>query len=230
MLAQSCPEGRLSGAPVAYQAPTIRPAPPLRAEHLDDARLYANRIDMISTLPIKRGGIIVEVGVGHGTFSEVLLDRLQPYEFHAIDLFRMHEIPDHWGVPVEIALRGKTHREFYQDRFAGRQVEPQLSEGNSHEMLSCLPDAYCDAIYLDAMHDYASVMRDVEAALAKTKPDGILIFNDYTFFDPYQGAPYGVVQAVNELVTTTDWKIIGFSLCASMFCDIALRRHRTSST
>ncbi len=42
------------------------------------------------------------------------------------------------------------------------------------------------------------------------KPDGTLIFNDYTMADQLTRAMYGVVHAVNELVVSTGWKVVGF--------------------
>jgi hypothetical protein len=42
--------------------------------------------------------------------------------------------------------------------------------------------------------------------------------------DHIQNSPYGVVQVVNELVTSSNWRVIGFALQQHMFCDIALKR------
>ena len=53
---------------------------------------------------------------------------------------------------------------------------------------------------------------------------GLLVFNDYIMVDHHYGTPYGVVRAVNELVTASDWKVVGFALQQQMFCDIALCR------
>ena len=69
-----------------------RIAPALESRHLRDARLYANRTDMMRALPIVRGGVVAEVGVAHGDFSEVILDTVVPKSFYAFDIFRMHEV------------------------------------------------------------------------------------------------------------------------------------------
>ena len=37
---------------------------------------------------------------------------------------------------------------------------------------------------------------------------------------------YGVVPAVNELVVSEGWQVVGFALQQHMFCDIALRPRR----
>jgi hypothetical protein len=79
-------------------------------------------------------------------------------------------------------------------------------------------------IYIDAHHSYEAVRQDAANAKAKLKGNGILIFNDYTMYDHVNRGPYGVVQAVNELVVLEDWQVIGFALQSQMFCDVAIRR------
>ena len=54
--------------------------PALEAKHLDNPKFFANRNDLISSLRPGEGGVIAEIGVAHGDFSEYLLDELQPQE------------------------------------------------------------------------------------------------------------------------------------------------------
>jgi hypothetical protein len=198
--------------------------PALESRHLADARLYAERKEMLAACTHARGGVIAEVGVAHGEFSQHILDALAPRRFHAIDIFRMHHEPSHWGIPSEVMFKGMTHRAFYEDRFARHGGVVVTHECFSHEGLALLDDASLDLIYLDADHGYEAVRRDAQVALAKIKPDGTLIFNDYTMFDPFQNSAYGVVQVVNELVVNGGWFVTGFALQRHMFCDIALRK------
>lgn len=74
-------------------------------------------------------------------------------------------------------------------------------------------------LYIDADHSYEGVKSDIALAEKKIKPDGLLVFNDYSMLKNY-----GVVHAVNEFIVRSDWKVIGFSLNVGMFSDIALRR------
>lgn len=57
-----------------------------------------------------------------------------------------------------------------------------------------------DAAFIDAAHDYASVVRDIENACGALRPGGDLAFHDYWPGDP------GVVRAVNELAAS-GWRI-----------------------
>ena len=196
--------------------------PELDSSHLRDARLYATREDMAVAVT-RRGGRIAEVGVAQGLFSEFLIDALEPSEFVGIDLFRMHEEPVIWGNPPGHYFGDRTQLEHFRPLFRDRPFV-RTSEGLSHEALEREPDAHFDMIYVDACHLYEDIKRDTEVAARKVRPDGVLIFNDYILMDPYSSTLYGVVQAVNELVATSDWKIIGFAFQKQMFCDIALKR------
>ena len=65
--------------------------PALTAEHLKNARLFANREDMVASLNTQIGrGRIAELGVATGDFSKVLLRLLDPIQFVGLDIFEMH--------------------------------------------------------------------------------------------------------------------------------------------
>jgi hypothetical protein len=216
--------------------PDVQPAPPLglkayalEQRHVEGARLYADRECMVRALRPGKGGIIAEVGVALGDFSRFLLDELHPERFHALDLFRMHEEPVIWAQPSKVLFKGMTQLDFYRQRFAAYGDRVQIEVGLSYDMLWLHPDHSFDMIYIDAGHDYESVRRDAIVAARKIKPNGTLIFNDYTMADPVTVSPYGVVQAVNEMIVQGNdgWRVIGFAFQQHMFCNIALRRAST---
>ena len=126
-----------------------------------------------------------------------------------------------------------THREYYTKRFLKSSVPIVIEEGDASTNLLRYPDKHFDMIYVDAGHDYPSVMKDAECSKQKLKDDGILIFNDYIMFDHYHvtepnaGVWYGIVQTVNQLVVNHDFEVIGFAFRKDMFCDIAVRRRRS---
>ena len=198
--------------------------PPLDQKVVLDARLYANRYQMLSSLGVQRGGTITEVGVADGRFSEFLLTTLQPSKFIAIDLFDLDKHPVLWGVPQDVLFKGMSHYDYYRARFAARSDQVVIQRGPSHEQLQGFPDNFFDLIYIDAAHDYESVKRDGELAQRKAKSAGIVVFNDYTLYDPLLGVEYGVVQAVNEILEKGGWCVTGFALDRVMFCDIAIQR------
>lgn len=197
--------------------------PEIRQEWLSDARLFATRMDMIQLLNIRSGGNIAEIGVAHGDFTSFLLDSLQPAVFHAVDLFEMHKYPEHWGIKQEVLLNGKTHLEYYKSRFASHSSRVKTHVGLSHKAIGAIPDNSLDLAYIDAGHDYENVVLDIKSITPKMRDNAFVIYNDYIAYDPFLKTEYGVVQAVNELMSRGGWKIVGFALQRHMFCDIALR-------
>ncbi|MBO0727624.1 MAG: class I SAM-dependent methyltransferase [Acidimicrobiaceae bacterium] len=203
--------------------------PALHPEHVPAARLFADRKSMIASLGAGRCRTVVEVGVGFGDFSAFILENLAPTKFVAIDLWEWHHVETVWGRPTKSIFGDLSHIEYYRKRFAPYGDTVAVEEGVSWDVLGRYPDEYFDLIYVDAGHDYESVKRDAEQSVRKVKADGLLIFNDYTLFDNFNHGPYGIVQAVNELVVHSDWKVVGFSLEPNMFCDIALSRQPAAS-
>lgn len=197
----------------------------LEAKHVENAKLFANREDLISSMLFIEGGVVAEIGVAQGNFSEHLLAALQPRKFVAFDTFAMHECPMAWGVPTSRLFDNMTHLEFYKRKFADRGAQVVLEVGFSNVRLASYPDECFDLIYIDADHSYKAVKQDSDLAKRKLKQNGIIVFNDYIMFDHlYAREPYGVVQVVNEIIVKEDWRVYGFAFGSHMFCDIAIRR------
>ena len=62
-------------------------AAPLSMKHMPDCKVYPNRTAVLADLP--KGGVIAEVGVAYGDFSEILFRELNPSTFFAIDFFAL---------------------------------------------------------------------------------------------------------------------------------------------
>jgi SAM-dependent methyltransferase len=194
--------------------------------HVEDARLYADRIEMLKSFSSRQGLTIAEIGVAYGDFSESILNILNPKSFHAYDLFHFHTVPVIWGEKTENTLKGLTHRSFYEKRFA-REIDAGqvlVFEGDSVTEMEKREDGTYDIIYIDGDHHYNGVYRDAMVSMRKLKPGGFLIFNDYIYFDHIGGYHYGIIQVVNDLCVNHGWKITHFAFHQQMFCDIAIQR------
>jgi hypothetical protein len=204
---------------------------PLLTEHIDDARLFADRNDLmryIRKLQLScgiRDPNVLEIGVAVGDFSAFLVDLYAPAHFAAVDLFDLHEHEIVWGMRTVDMFQGKTHQDFYTERMKALYPgDLRIEQGFSAEGIARLPDQAYDIIYIDAAHHYENVIEDARLALEKIKIGGFLVFNDYLMMDHYYGTPYGVVKAANELITQTGrMKVIGFGLNVQMYCDLAVR-------
>lgn len=197
--------------------------PTLEQRHVEGAILCADRFEMLKHITLGPDPVIAEVGVAYGEFSRALIDRFRPREFHAFDIFTMHTLASAWGRDPREVFQGKTHAEFYRDRFAA-DAGVKIFEGDSSTELSRHPDALYDLIYVDGAHDYQGVKRDAHVAVKKLTQNGVLVFNDYIMFDHIAGVPYGVVQVVNDLCANHGWRMTHFALQNVMFCDVALMR------
>lgn len=200
------------------------PFPAISSQNLSDARLYANREEMVRALVPPGPDIIGEVGVGLGDFSEFLIQTLRPRRFVAFDTFDLNNHLTIWGRPTRDIFQGQSHEEFVATRLSKLDAEITLQRGDSGTTLARQPDAHFDMLYIDADHNYTGVRRDASLAKQKLRANGTLIFNDYIIWDHVTHERYGVVPVVNELVTSEGWRIVGFALHPQLFCDIALRR------
>lgn len=198
----------------------------LRAEHLDDARLYADREHLIRSLHLYRGGRLAELGVAVGSFSRFMIDELKPTRFDAFDIFQLHHKEKLWGRDTSEYFQGGNHIEYYKSVFA-REIEHgtvRIFEGDSSTQLSTQDDQIYDVIYIDADHTLEGVTRDATVAAQKLKDDGLLIFNDYILHSYGKDSYYGIVYLVNDWCVNRGWKVTHFALQPGMWCDIAISR------
>ena len=179
---------------------------PLTKEHIKNCKLIENRIGLLDRMPKK--SICAEVGVKDGDFSEKILSIVKPDRLHLID--SCYDNIEH-----------------AKDRFSSK-IDSQvfLHRGDSFGEIIKFDDNYFDWIYIDANHTYDLVKRDMEASRMKVKDNGLIVLNDYIFYDHIMGDKYGVVEAVNEFCNKHDYEIVYFALEPQMFNDVAVRRIR----
>ena len=199
------------------------PFPELHAHNLRDARLYADRADMIAALPVPRAGKVAEIGVWKAAFSKVLVRTLEPRQFFAFDLFTGHFFKNWNGLTGLQLFEGLTHRQYFE-----REMEPFLGittivAGRSQETLRDYTDRSFDLVYVDGDHEYDAVKADSELAVEMTADRGFLVFNDYIFYD-HSNVPYGIVPVVNDLAVNGGWDVVGFAINHGLYADIALQR------
>ena len=136
--------------------------PALLPEHVADAALYADRNEALAGLP--RNGVVAELGVAFGDFSETMIHHLKPLRFDDFDIFRGQESETFWDQPTAECFGELSHRQFYERRFAKEISANRLCvyEGDSATELGKQPDATYDVIYIDSDHSFAGVVRDAK--------------------------------------------------------------------
>ncbi|MBE7197983.1 MAG: class I SAM-dependent methyltransferase [Parafilimonas terrae] len=165
---------------------------------VQDCRFLASRYAILDALP--RQAKVVELGTLRGDFAAEILARTDPRELHLVDIdFSV------LSEAVERDARVRCHR------------------GMTHEVLGRFEDGSIDWIYVDADHTYAGALRDAEAAAAKVRPGGYLVFNDFAHVDPEMGR-YGVHRAVVDFAIAARWPLRFFAYQPSALYDVALQK------
>jgi len=154
---------------------------------------------------LPKNATVAEVGVDSGKSSRKILDITQPQRLHLID----------------IVVHPRVVNAFAPDIARG---VVQIHESDSVAALLTLPDNYLDWVFIDGDHSYRGVKRDCDAVRSKVKPGGLIVFDDYIYFDHQAMEPYGVIQVVNELCVLDRWEIVFLALQKEMFCKAAVRR------
>ncbi len=145
-------------------------------------RLY---YDIVRKLPDR--STVIEVGSYKGKSLIYLLWNIQTNnkKFHVFSVDNF--------VGVEGYMGGNRLRDTFHD--ATEQVRDQftLIEKLSWEAADDFFDGSVDFVFIDAAHDYDSVMLDIQSWLPKVKTGGIIAGHDY-----YEGFK-GVVKAVDQI-------------------------------
>jgi hypothetical protein len=199
------------------------PYPALSAEHVEGARLFANRRDQIIGLGLPAGGKVADIGVWRAAFSKVLVEALKPRQFLAFDIFTGHLETDWNGQTGHELFDGLMHRQFYEREMAPWRDIVTIVEGSSLETLKSHTDRSFDLVYIDGNHAYDFVRSDAAFATQMVKDSGVLVFNDYMLID-HNHANYGIVPVVNDMVVNQGWRVVGYALDHGLYCDIALQR------
>jgi hypothetical protein len=189
--------------------PQIKPTRPgdeyrldIKPEQIQDARLFRSRADLVlhcSRLTTMQ--TIAEIGVYKGDFSQQLLNLLNPACCYLID--------------IDL---DKLHPELRIDK------RVRLLRGRSWEVLEEVSDSTLDYVYVDGDHSYEGVKNDLLITHRKTKPGGIIQFNDYCTYSRDKNVPYGILDVVNSYLENNGGTIVGLSLDRSGYHDIAIQR------
>jgi hypothetical protein len=186
----------------------------VKPEHLaPDARLFHDRQALMATLP--RPARIAEIGTLFGENADYILT-LEPTVLHLIDVdFSLlaggPAKPKGWRAP----LQGPSLPHIRQ------HPAVVLHEADGADTLMNL-GAVLDWVYVDGEHTYAAAYRDGGAAMSVAP---IVVFNDYTNFSIIERQDYGVMEAVNQLLTEQPaWEMFALALQRDGYHDVAIRK------
>lgn len=173
--------------------------------------LLANRLELLRRLPAD--GVICELGVFKGFFSEAILREAKPRELHLVDV---------WA-----------SKRYNEDLFQSvvEKFSTQIDEGSVHihrklstDAAADFDDGMFDMVYIDTDHGYQVTRDELKLYAPKVKPGGLLAGHDYVQGNFVGGFRYGVIEAVQEFCNNEGWKFAYLTVGALEFPSFALRR------
>ena len=154
--------------------------------------------EILGTINTKDNLKIAEIGVykGRGTsiWNVILINSSINYEYIAIDHFMGSDEHEKGIDYYNMAL---TSLEPILDKIKVVKND-SISESKNYN------DSYFDIVYIDASHDYNSVMNDIKSWLPKIKKGGVMCGDDYLIPNWPE-----VVKAVNDVFGESNVKVIG---------------------
>lgn len=162
-------------------------------KHLEHCKVLSTREKLLEEMP--KGAVCAEVGVAQGYYSDKILKIVQPQLLYLI------EFDSQYCMDLERRFR--------------TQIEAgivKILQGDSVEMIKQLEDNTLDFVFLDATHDYEHPKAELNAVQKKMKANGYIMGHDYTRFSMWEGAQYGVIEAVNEFAVQEDYELVYFTM------------------
>jgi len=157
----------------------------LKSTRKDLAQLY-------NTFGYKVGA---EIGVQRGHHAKLMFENIEGLKLYCVDP---------WDAYNRISQ--KKMEAVYLDcqkQLKGRNVE--LMKMTSMHAVKSFEDGSLDFVYIDGLHEFDSVMRDVMHWARKVRPGGIVAGHDYYPF--YQGGIMPAIDAYTRAHNINDWYI-----------------------
>jgi len=183
----------------------------LSEAHISNLKVLPNRRVLLENLP--KNGIVAELGVNKGDFSEEILEISKPQKFHLVDA---------WGSErYHLGLRKVIESKFQGQIALGKLI---INQGLSTDMAAKFQDSYFDWIYIDTDHSYEVTKAELQSYKAKMNVGGIIAGHDYTQGNWGKLRRYGVMEAVHEFCVIENWELIYLTIEMSDNPSFAIRK------
>ena len=167
----------------------------LKKEHTLNGTILANREHLLEVLP--KQGVVAEIGVDSGFFTEKIISITNPDKLHLIDTWSSKRY-------------GQNKFDLVKNKFS-KQINNRIiniSRDTSIDAASSFNDSYFDWIYIDTDHSYSTTLKELLAYENKIKADGFILGHDYVMGNWRKSGKYGVIEAVAEFCVNRNWKLI----------------------
>lgn len=183
----------------------------LEARHLQHCRVLPHRYAMLEQLPA--GGVVAELGVDSGGFSQQIWDICNPSHLHLIDT---------WDSPRYNEDKAQQVARRFAPYMASGRVH--IHRGYSTTRAADFEDNYFDWIYIDTDHSYTTTRDELRLYAPKVKPGGIIAGHDFIKGNWLHGYRYGVIEAVHAFCVAEHWEFLYLTMELNDHPSFAIRR------
>lgn len=187
------------------------PKKDLEEKHLRNTVVLANRQELLLRMP--KNGIVAEIGVAAGDFSERILNTTNPQKLHLVDMWGTERYNPELGLAVE---------KKFTERIAQGQME--INHGMSTKVAETFENNYFDWIYIDTDHSYLTTKEELEKYAPKVKEGGIMAGHDFINCNWTDLVKYGVIEAVYEFCVDSNWELVYLTMGINEFPSFAIRK------
>jgi hypothetical protein len=185
----------------------------LEEKNLKNLKAVSNREMLLKLFP--KNGIVAEIGIDKGEFSEKIIKINSPAKLHLIDCWGSERY--HNGL-YEI-VKDKFKKEINKGKV---EIDIELST----EIVNSFKDGYFDWVYIDTDHSYKITKDELEKYSNKVKFNGIIAGHDYIIGNWNRMKKYGVIEAVDEFCVKNSWEIVYLTMDHEENPSFAIRRIR----
>ena len=155
---------------------------------------------------LPKNAIGAEIGVAKGGFSASLLKLATPTKLHLIDPWKQYEPFTKMTTQEQIDRVAEGVLKLFEKEIAAGTVV--IHRAMSTEAMAEFPDGYLDWIYVDGDHQYEFAKQDLELAMKKVKPGGVITGDDYDHPKLTARGWGNVKKAVDELTSAKRVKLV----------------------
>ena len=166
--------------------------------------MYVAPIDRAQILPfLPADGVVAEIGVALGDFSQRILTEGRVSKLHLIDPWVHQDRSDYSTDDNNVSMDEQEQRYIdiqnrYADEIGAGQVE--VHRAYSQDKMPDFEDRSLDWVYIDGMHTFDAVTTDLALSWEKVRDDGFILGHDFTNGPLGQKQQFGVVEAVTQFV------------------------------
>lgn len=183
----------------------------LSQNHIKNLRIISNRTQLLDLLPKK--GIVAELGVDKGDFSQKIFNIAKPDKLFLIDSW-------------DSSRYNKSKFKFVKKRFENQIYSKRIiiRKGKSEEEMEKFQNNYFDWIYIDTTHSFIQTVKELELCRIKVKDGGLITGHDYCQGNISDRRAYGVVQAVNQFCIKYNWEFLYLTHETDRILSFAIRQ------